>query len=100
MVADALQQLTTKETRVVVLGHLQRGGSPTAFDRLLASAFGVAAVQALAAGQAGTMVTWICGAVTTCPLAEATFQLKRVPPESQLVKTARQLGITFAGKED
>lgn len=100
LVADALQQLTAKETRVVVLGHLQRGGSPTAFDRLLASAFGVAAVQALAAGQTGVMVTWICGTVTTCPLAETAFQVKRVPPDGQLVKMARHLGITFAGQDD
>lgn len=100
VVAEAIEQLTGKETRVVVLGHLQRGGSPTAFDRLLASSFGVAAVQALAAGEMGTMVIWTCGAVTTCPLADSVFQLKRVPSDGQWVKTARNLGITFAGEED
>ncbi len=100
VVADAIQQLTGKETRVVVLGHLQRGGSPTAYDRLLASSFGVAAVRALAAGEFGNMVCLKCGEIVTCPLSEAVLQIKRVPPDGQLVKTARNLGITFAGEDD
>jgi 6-phosphofructokinase 1 len=100
IVADAIQQLTDKESRVVVLGHLQRGGSPTAFDRLLASAFGVAAVQALAAGETGSVVAWSCGGITTCLLAETAFQRKRVPPNGQLVNTARHLGISLAGEDD
>ncbi|MBI3949002.1 MAG: 6-phosphofructokinase [Acidobacteria bacterium] len=100
VVADALEHFTSKETRVVVLGHLQRGGSPTAFDRILSSAFGVAAVQALATGEAGKVVTWNCGMITTCRLDETAFRLKRVPLDCQLVKTARRLGITLAGEDD
>jgi 6-phosphofructokinase 1 len=100
MVGEAIEQLTGKETRVVVLGHIQRGGSPTAFDRMLASAFGVAAVQALAAGDAGTLVALKCSNIVTGPLADAVAHPKLVPPDGQLIRMARSLGITFAGEDD
>jgi 6-phosphofructokinase 1 len=100
IVAESIERLTGKETRVVVLGHLQRGGSPTAFDRLLSSAFGVAAVDALAAGQKGIIVVWKCGDVAIHPMDEAAIQLKQVPCDCQRVKTARSMGISFAGEED
>jgi 6-phosphofructokinase 1 len=100
MVGEAIERLTGKETRVVVLGHLQRGGSPTALDRVLATAFGVAAVQALAAGDTGKLVAWKCGEIVTCSLAESIAQPKLVPPNGQLVRAARSLGITFAGEDD
>lgn len=100
VVAQGIQQLTGKETRLVVLGHLQRGGSPTAFDRLLASSFGVMAVEALAAGHQGIMVVWRCGAVVVHPMDEAAIQLKQVPPDCQLIKAARAIGISFAGEPD
>ncbi len=81
------------ETRVTVLGHLQRGGSPTAFDRWLASRFGVAAVDLIAQGRLGHMVALRNGQVVDLPLEEALRVPKRVDLQSDGVRTARQLGI-------
>jgi len=92
-VAAALQDLTGKETRTVVLGHLLRGGSPTAFDRLIALRFGAAAVRALAAGQQGVMVALDPPNVRYVPLEEATLRMKTVPLDCDTILTARDLGI-------
>ncbi len=94
-VAEELQQLTGKETRLVVLGHLLRGGSPTATDRLMALRFGAAAVRALAEGQRGVMVALDPPTVKYIPLEEATRRMKTVPLDSDVVRTARDLGISF-----
>ncbi|HXG68812.1 MAG TPA: ATP-dependent 6-phosphofructokinase, partial [Blastocatellia bacterium] len=67
-VADELARLTSKECRVVVLGHLQRGGTPTAFDRVLATCYGSAAVRAIARGKFGHMVAWRSNEILTVPL--------------------------------
>jgi 6-phosphofructokinase 1 len=83
------------EVRVTVLGHLQRGGSPTAFDRVLSSRFGVAGVDLLAAGRYGHMVRLQCGEISSVPLREAISRMKKVDPKGQLVATARALGISF-----
>jgi len=94
-VANDLEAATGFETRVTVLGHLQRGGKPSAFDRILASRYGVAAVELALAGKFGMMTSlqgWEIGAV---PLAEAIKELKTVPPAGELVKTARSIGISF-----
>jgi 6-phosphofructokinase 1 len=98
--ADAVSDLTGKEARVVVLGHLQRGGSPTAFDRVLASAYGAAAVRAIADARFGHMLAWRNSEVVTVPLERAIKDLKTVPPSYFLVRTARDIGISFAGDED
>lgn len=98
--APALETLTGKETRVVVLAHLQRGGSPTAFDRVLASCYGSEAVRAAARGEFGSMVAWRCGAVVTVSIEEAIKRLKAVPPDHFMLKVARDLGMSFAGEED
>lgn len=92
-----LAQRTGKECRCVVLGHLLRGGSPSAFDRVVASRFGAAAVRALARGQAGVMVT-LGGQggeteIGTVPLSEVAGRTKRVPLDGDTVRTARDLGI-------
>ncbi len=92
-VAAALETLTGKETRTVVLGHLLRGGSPNAFDRLVALRFGAAAVRALAEGQEGIMVALDPPCVRYVPLDEATQRMKTVPLDSDEVLTARDLGI-------
>ncbi|MFM8322327.1 MAG: 6-phosphofructokinase [Chloroflexota bacterium] len=92
-VADALQELTGKETRLVVLGHLLRGGTPTATDRLLALRFGAAAVRALNEGQAGVMVALDPPNVNYVPLGEATRRMKTVPLDCDTVLAARELGI-------
>lgn len=94
-VAAGLAALTSKETRTVVLGHLLRGGSPTATDRLLALRFGAAAVRALAAGESGIMVALDPPTVNYVPLAEATARMKCVPLDCDTMLTARDLGIGF-----
>jgi 6-phosphofructokinase 1 len=94
-VADAIERLTGKETRSVVLGHLQRGGTPTSYDRILATRFGGKAVECVRAGEFGGMVAFQPPDIVTVPLAEVVGRLKRVPPDSDLVRTARAIGITF-----
>jgi len=98
--ASELALSTGKEARAVVLGHLQRGGSPTATDRLLASAFGAAAVRAIAEGRFGQMVAWRNGGIQLVPIAECVAHPRTVPTNHPLVATARALGISFAGDED
>ena len=83
-----------------MLGHLQRGGSPNAFDRMLATNFGSAAVRALACGKRGVMVSLHAANIRTVPLAEAVANLKTVPPESQLVRTARDVGVSFGAPDE
>ncbi|HEV7375301.1 MAG TPA: ATP-dependent 6-phosphofructokinase [Pyrinomonadaceae bacterium] len=90
-----LERLTGKETRCVVLGHLQRGGSPNAFDRLLATNFGACAVRALMQGERGVMVALQASNIRTVPISEAVANIKSVQPDSQLVRTARDTGISF-----
>ncbi len=94
-VGAELQVLTGKETRVVVLGHLLRGGSPSSFDRLLGLRFGAAAVRALDEGQRGVMVALAPPNVNYVPLEEATSRMKTVPLDSDVMLTARDLGICF-----
>lgn len=86
---------TGYETRALVLGHLQRGGTPTAYDRLIALRFGAAAVRCVQARQFGTMVALDPPDIRAVPLGEAVAQLKRVPSDSDTVQTARDLGISF-----
>jgi ATP-dependent phosphofructokinase / diphosphate-dependent phosphofructokinase len=81
MLADEIEKRTGKEARCAVLGHIQRGGTPTAFDRVLATRFGVHAIRAVADGAFGTMVALRGTAIDRVPLAEATSQLKLVPPD-------------------
>ncbi len=81
------------EARVTVLGHLQRGGQPTAGDRLIASAFGVYAVDLIAAGRFDRMVAWQNRRVVDVPLARVVATPHRVDPDGALVRTARGLGI-------
>ncbi len=94
-VAEELQALTGKETRLVVLGHLLRGGSPTRFDRLIAQRFGAAAVRAIADGQRGVMVALDPPTVKYVPLEAATRRMKTVPVNSDIMLTARDMGISF-----
>ena len=92
-VAKALQERTGKDARVVVLGHLLRGGSPTAFDRLAALRFGAAAVRALDEGLTGVMVALAFPNVNYIPLEEVAGRMKAVPMDSDTLQTARDLGI-------
>jgi ATP-dependent phosphofructokinase / diphosphate-dependent phosphofructokinase len=81
MLADEIERRTGKEARCTVLGHIQRGGTPTAFDRVLATRFGVHAARAVADGEFGTMMALRGTEIVAVPLAEATSELKLVPPE-------------------
>ena len=94
-VAKALQERTGKDTRVVVLGHLLRGGSPTTFDRLAALRFGAAAVRALEEGQSGIMVALAINGVNYVPLAEVAGRMRCVPLDGDTMRTGRDLGICF-----
>jgi ATP-dependent phosphofructokinase / diphosphate-dependent phosphofructokinase len=91
-----LEPMVGKEARCVVLGHLQRGGSPNAFDRMLGTNFGAVAVRALANGETGKMVALQAGDVVTVPLSEACANIKTVATDGQLLRTARDIGISFA----
>ncbi len=95
VIADEVARRTGAETRVTVLGHVQRGGSPTPLDRLLGSAFGVAAVDLVSAGRFDRMVAWQNRRVVDVPLAEACAGFRAVDPNDALVHTARGLGISF-----
>jgi 6-phosphofructokinase 1 len=95
MVAEQIQALTGKESRCVVLGHLQRGGTPTPYDRILSTRFGAAAVRALHDGITGEMVALSAQDITTVPMAEAVSHLKTIRPHSDLVRTAKGIGIAF-----
>lgn len=94
-VTRELEEATGREVRTVVLGHLLRGGTPTTFDRLLGLRFGAAAVRALAEGQSGIMVALAPPTVNYVPLEEATRRMKVVPLDSDVMLTARELGISF-----
>jgi len=94
-VAHSIEAMTGKETRTLVLGHLQRGGSPTTFDRLLGLRFGAAAVRVIAEGKFGTMVALRPPTIAPIPIDEALAVLKTVPLDSDTIATARDLGISL-----
>jgi phosphofructokinase-like protein len=94
LLSAEIQQRTGKESRYVVLGHIQRGGTPTTLDRLLALRFGAAAVRFLAEGQRGVMVAYDPPGMKTVPLADAILR-KHVPLECDIIQTARDLGICW-----
>ena len=92
-VAHEIELRTGKEARVCVLGHLQRGGSPTSFDRALCSIFGAHAVELVAQGDFGKMVAFLGSRVGSVNLSDAVGRLKTVRPDGDFARTARSLGI-------
>lgn len=92
-VAGEITRRLRMETRVVVLGHVQRGGSPSPFDRILSSRFGTKAVELVEQGAFGCMVALQGRKVVSIPIADAVGQLNRVNPEGELARTAEELGI-------
>jgi len=94
-VAARLGAVTGKDTRVVVLGHLLRGGSPTSFDRLAALRFGAGAVRGLDAGQSGVMVALGINGVDYVGLEEVAGRMRNVPLDCDTLQTGRDLGISF-----
>ena len=86
---------TEKEVRTCILGHLQRGGAPTALDRILGTRFGVKAVQLIQDGKFGTMVSYQNYQTLAVPISHAVHRLRRVDPGGQMVQTARAVEISF-----
>jgi len=95
IVAGEIAKRLDRQTRTVVLGHLQRGGSPTTFDRVLATEFGVLAVQLIQKGRFGEMVCYRPPEIESVPIASAIKLLSQVDPHGSAVQTGRGLGISF-----
>ncbi len=95
MVAREIAKRTGKETRCCVLGHLQRGGAPTTLDRILGTRFGVKAVQLANEGHFGSMVSYQNYQMRHVPIADAVNRLRLVPPNGEMVQTARDVEICF-----
>jgi 6-phosphofructokinase 1 len=95
LIGNAIARDSKKEVRVSVLGHIQRGGTPSPFDRILATRFGVAAVDLIAAGGFGMMVALHGDSIVSVDVAHAIGHLKSVDPKGELVQAARAIGIGF-----
>lgn len=95
LVADEIERRLQRETRVSVLGHLQRGGAPTTFDRVLATQYGAHAVRLIIEGKLGEMVCYNPPEVSSVPIMEAVNHLRQVDPNSSAIQAARALGISF-----
>lgn len=93
--ADAIQTYTGIETRETVLGYIQRGGSPTPMDRILATRYGAFAAQSIAEGNFGTMVAVHNNLLTTVPLQEISDKLRLVDKDHSLILKARKMGVSF-----
>jgi ATP-dependent phosphofructokinase / diphosphate-dependent phosphofructokinase len=100
IVAREIAARLDREARVVVLGHLQRGGSPTAFDRMLSTEFGAHAVRLVHEGRFGEMVCYRPPDIASVPIAKAIGRLSTVDPHGSAVQAARALGIGFGDDED
>lgn len=93
--ADELKELTGQEIRVTIPGHYQRGGAPCPSDRLLTTRLGVAAANFIRDGKFGNMVAIRAGQIVPVPLSEVAGKLKTVPPDSDIVQAARDLGLSM-----
>ena len=92
-VADELRESCGREVKVTVPGHIQRGGSPCAYDRVLSTRFGTAAAELIKEKKYGNMVGIHCGKIEPVPLAEVAGKLKSVPPDCEEVLCAREMGV-------
>ena len=95
LIGDGIALTAHKEVRVSVLGHIQRGGSPSPFDRILGTRFGVAAVELIARREFGSMVCLRNASIQAVKIADAIGHLKKVDPQGEMVRTARAIGISF-----
>ena len=95
LIGDAIHAHLKQDVRVTVLGHIQRGGSPSPFDRILATRFGVEAVELVARREFGRMVCLRAGEIESVTLDEAVGEVRLVDPKGSMVRTARAVGITF-----
>jgi 6-phosphofructokinase 1 len=98
LIGDAIGHITKREVRVTVLGHIQRGGSPSPFDRILSTRFGVAAVDLISTGDFGRMVCLMNSNVESCDISDAVGQIKTVDPKGDMVHTARATGVSFGDR--
>jgi 6-phosphofructokinase 1 len=94
-IADQVAELTGREVRVAVPGHTQRGGAPSSYDRIFATQCGVEAARAILEGKSGFMISQVGGKMCRVPLSEVAGKLKYVDPNSDLVREARLMGISF-----
>jgi 6-phosphofructokinase 1 len=95
LIGEAIHSLLKQDVRVTVLGHIQRGGSPSPFDRILSTRFGVEAVELIARGGFGRMVCLRAGEIESVTLDEAVGVNRQVDPNGSMVRTAQAVGITF-----
>ena len=93
--ADEIHALSGHEIRVTIPGHFQRGGSPCAYDRLLSSRFGTAAARLIREGKFGNMVALQNGIIVPIPLKDVAGKLKNVPPDCEIIRSARDLGLSM-----
>lgn len=93
--AEEIERIACIETRVTVLGHLQRGGRPVPYDRILSTRYGVKAVELVSEGKFGMMVGLQGDCITAVSLEDAVGKLKTVPPDGELVKIAKSVGVGF-----
>ncbi len=99
LIGDAIHAMLKQDVRITVLGHIQRGGSPSPFDRILATRFGVEAVELVARGDFGRMVCLRAGEIESVPLDEAVGEVRLVDPKGSVVRAARAVGITFGDQD-
>lgn len=99
LVGEAIHELLKQDVRTTVLGHIQRGGSPSPFDRILATRFGVEAVELVARGEFGRMVCLRANEIESVPIDEAVGEVRLVDPNGSMVRAARAVGITFGDQK-
>jgi 6-phosphofructokinase 1 len=97
-IAEKIEEMTGLETRETILGYIQRGGSPSPMDRILATRYGAQAVELIANNQFGMMVASIGDSITSVPLSEVAGKLKRVPLNHPLIQKATRMGV-FIGNQ-
>ncbi|NLO38800.1 MAG: 6-phosphofructokinase [Ruminiclostridium sp.] len=95
LLAKELESLTSIETRITVLGYLQRGGDPSAYDRILSTRFGAAAVKMIHNGEVNRMVCMDQHTIKSIPLHETAGRIRVVPPGSEITEIARDMGVSF-----
>ncbi len=100
VLADQLSKATGFESRATILGHLQRGGAPSAYDRILTTRLGVKAIDMAVNGPYGRMVSYRGAEIVSVPIEDAIVSLKLVDPDSEIVKAARAIGISFGDEVD
>jgi 6-phosphofructokinase 1 len=94
-IAEQIESATGLETRVIILGHLQRGGKPTDFDRILATQFGKKAVDLVVEGKFGYMASLQGGKITSVPIQSGIARQKKVTPDLPLIEAAKAVGTCF-----